>query len=229
MAKRLERQQVITLRQQGLTYSEIRSQLNIAKSTLSNWLKDYPLTEPQLFALESNREKRIMLAREKTTITKQLKYKKRLADCFIKQRNKWLPLSERELFLAGIFLYWGEGGKTHRGQLSISNTDPGVLKFSLLWMTKALEIPKEKIRVLLHLYKDMAVNEAVTYWSAALNLSQSQFTKPYIKKSLRSEVDYKGHGHGTCMLQVSNTLLRERVMMTIRAMDIYANEHILAL
>lgn len=229
MAKRLERQKAIGLRQQGMTYNEIYSRLNIAKSTLSDWLKKYPLTETQLLALETNRTRRIFLAREKTIITKRLKYKKRLDDCLIKQQKECLPLSKKELFLAGIFLYWGEGGKTHKGQLSISNTDPGVVKFSLLWMIYALDIPITKIRVLLHLYQDMNKEEALTYWSKTLGISQSQFTKPYIKKSLRSELDYKGYGHGTCMLTVSNTLLHERVMMTIKAMTLYADEHIMAL
>ena len=212
-----------------MTYSEIRSRLNIAKSTLSDWLKKYPLTEIQLLALETNRTRRVFLARERTIITKQLKRKKRLDDCLIKQQKECLPLSKKELFLAGVFLYWGEGGKTHKGQLSISNTDPEVIKFSLLWMIHSLDIPKTKIRVLLHLYQDMNKEEAFNFWSRILGIPRSQFTKPYIKKSLRSELDYKGYGHGTCMLVVSNTLLRERVMMTIKAISLYTDDQILVL
>ena len=113
MAKRLERQKVIALRQQGMTYSEIRSRLDIAKSTLSDWLRKYPLTEAQLHALETNRTRRIFLAREKTTITKQLKYKKRLNDCLINQQKECLPLTKKELFLAGVFLYWGGKAEKH--------------------------------------------------------------------------------------------------------------------
>jgi len=95
-------------------------------------------------------------------------------------------------------------------------------------MLHTLEIPKSKIRVLLHLYQDMDKDEAILYWSKNLSISRSQFSKPYVKKSLLSKLDHKGYGHGTCMLVVSDTLLREKVMMTIKSMDLYANAHILA-
>ena len=125
------------------------------------------------------------------------------------------------IFLSGLFLYWGEGGKSGKGTLSISNTDPGVLKFSLLWMTKALDIPKEKIRVLLHLYSDMDIEEANSFWSKTLNIPISQFARPYIKKSTRDALSYKGYGHGTCMLRVFSTELIEKVLMGIKVMADY--------
>jgi len=227
MAKILDRQRVIALRQKGKTYSEIRLQLGIAKSTLSNWLRNYPLTDDQLSNLQTNKDRLKFLAREKTSITKRLKHQMRLHNCYNDQKLKLLPLNKKELFLAGLFLYWGEGAKTHKGQISISNTDPSVLKFSLLWMIKALEIPKEKITVLLHLYSDMDIDITCEYWSQALNISRSQFAKPYIKMSSRTEIDYKGFGQGTCMLRVSNTLLREKILMSMQVMADYSNKYIL--
>lgn len=214
------------LRQQGMTYGEIRQELGTPKSTLSDWLRKYPLSSAQIFQIQINRERRQFLARERTSITKRLKLEKRLKDCLEEQKEILLPLTEKELLLAGIFLYWGEGGKSHRGIVSISNTDPAVVKFSLLWMIHALNIPKEKIQVFLHLYSDMDVKDTFAYWSTTLNLPTTQFVKPYIKKSLRSDIDYKGYGHGTCMLRVSNTLLKEKILMSIKAMASYSDQYI---
>lgn len=226
MARNQDRQKAIELRQLGKTYGEIRVELNISKSTLSGWLRNYPLTDKQLGLLSTSRESRRHLAREKTSITKRIKLQKRLDKTYEEEKKNLLPLSKKELFLAGLFLYWGEGGKTHKGTLSISNTDPAVLKFSLFWMRKALEIPKEKIQVLLHLYDDMIVEDAVNYWSKTLKIPKNQFAKPYIKKSKRTDMDYKGYGHGTCMLRVFDTLLREKVLMSIKATADYSNQFI---
>jgi hypothetical protein len=43
------------------------------------------------------------------------------------------------------------------------------------------------------------------------------FKKPYIKHSKRSDIDQKGYGHGTCGIWVHDTILKENVMMAIKA------------
>lgn len=229
MARNQDRQKAVKLRQLGKTYGEIRTELNLSKGTLSGWLRDFPMTTEQMDLLQKSRDKRRYLGREKTSITKRIKRKNKLDEIYKEQKKEWLPLSKRELFLAGLFLYWGEGGKTERGTLSISNTDPRVLQFSLLWMVKSLDIPKTKINVLLHLYNDMNIKEASDYWSNTLNIPVIQFAKPYIKKSTRESLSYKGYGHGTCMLRVFNTELKENVLMSIKAMADYSEKSILKL
>ncbi len=45
----------------------------------------------------------------------RLKRERRLKRQYNDVRKMLLPFSKRELFIAGLFLYWGEGGKTERG------------------------------------------------------------------------------------------------------------------
>ena len=132
------------------------------------------------------------------------------------QLKKWLPITERELFIAGLFLYLGEGNKASRNAVGITNTDPSVVKFALYWIVNSLKVPLEKIRVQLHLYSDMKVQEEVDFWVKELSLERVSFTKPYIKKSTRENIDQKGFGHGTCGLIVHNTALKENILMAIR-------------
>jgi len=81
-----------------------------------------------------------------------------------------------------------------------------VLKFALYWLIYALEIPKAKIEVFLHLYNDMDVKKEMGYWSKELKMPLKQFAKPYIKKSFREKLTHKGFGHGTCGLRISSIL-----------------------
>jgi len=119
---------------------------------LSHWLKDYPLSKKQLKLLRSQgEESRIENFRE----TMRAKREKRLENVFRKAERELLPLSRKELPMAGLFLYWGEGTKVMNKSLIVTNTDPSVIKFTLFWMTKILNIPKHKIKMSLHLYKDM--------------------------------------------------------------------------
>ena len=93
-------------------------------------------------------------------------------------------------------------------------------------MVYGLEIPKSKIRVTLHLYNDMNIKQEMEYWSKELTLPLSQFAKPYIKKSTRVNINHKGYGHGTCCLLVSNILLKEKIMMGLKAISDYYSSKI---
>lgn len=221
----LNRKKAIKLRKRGLTYSEIRSRLGISKSTLSDWLSKYPLTKDQIVTLENTIKRNKYLAIEKIRLTKQKKRAIRLKSIYEEEKNYWLSLSPRELEIAGLFLYWGEGNKNLKTQLSLNNTDPKVLKFTLYWMKKALKIPKKKIKVWLHLYSDMNPNKEIEFWSKTLDIPLSQFIKPYIKKSKREDLDHKGFGHGTCGLAVSDVRLKEKVIIAINAIaDSYSEK-----
>jgi transposase len=224
MSRNADRQKVVNLRKQGKTYSQIRKRLGIPKSTLSDWLSKYPLTEKQLEFLKKNRKSSRQLAIEKTIIVKRKKREARIKSIYEQQRKYWVSLSQKELELAGIFLYWGEGNKRLDGSVFLNNTDPKVMKFALYWFMKGLSIPQEKIKIDLHLYSDMNVEEEIAFWSKTLDMPLSQFRKPYIKKSTRVNIDHKGFGHGTCGLVVNDVRLKERIMMAIEALADYYGE-----
>ncbi len=217
MSKIILRQKAIELRKQGKTYGQIKSELGISKSTLSDWLSGYSLSEKQLGLLQKSKKFSRQLAVEKIRLTKQKKHDKRLNDTYQNELKRWRCLTQRELELAGIFLYWGEGAKLINGPISLNNTDPAVLKFTLYWLRKALKIPKNKIEVFLHLYNDMDIKKEMNYWSRELKMPLNQFAKPYIKNSSRINIIHKGFGHGTCGLRVSSILKKEKIMMAIKA------------
>ncbi len=215
MTKIHELKKALSLRKKGKSYSQIKEELRISKSTLSRWLGKIPLTKIQLRNLKDKNQNRI----EKFILTMRLKREKRLNQYYQNEKLKILPLSIKELYLSGIFLYWGEGNKTSRSSISVSNTDPEVLKFTIFWMIKSLSIKKEKIKIYLHLYSDMNIKEEINYWSHQLNINSRHFSKPYIKKTKKISLDQKGFGHGTCTVVFNNTQLKETLLMSIKAIS----------
>ena len=226
MSRIKDRQKAIYLRKQGKTYSEIRGELKISKSTLSDWLSKLPLNSEQINNLEKSRKNNKFLGIEKIRITKQRKREARIKIIYEKQKDYWGKLSKRELEIAGLFLYWGEGNKRLNGSVSLNNTDPKVMKFTLYWILNGLQVSKEKIKVDLHLYSDMKIEEEISFWSKELELPLSHFRKPYIKKSKRIDIDQKGFGHGTCTLVVNDVHLKERIMMGIKSIADFYGEKI---
>lgn len=219
MTKLVLKRRVVELRKSGKSYSEIKQLVKVSKSSLSLWLRGVSLTKDQILRIKGKKAQAIEKFRE----TMRIKREKKLLGYYNEQAKIWLPLSERELYFAGLFLYWGEGNKASRNTISISNTDPNMLKFSLLWMVKSLKIPKKYIKVALQLYQDMDIRDAINYWSKTLNIPADRFNKPYIKASLRTSIDQKGFGYGTCNLVAQSTVIKERLLMSTKSIaDFYS-------
>lgn len=213
MTKLLLKREVVKLRKQGKSYSDIRKLVKVSKGSLNLWLRDIELTNEQKLALRDRRKKAV----ETYRATMKLKHQKRLDNYYLNQSQKLLPLSDKELMIAGLFLYSGEGNKVSRCSLNITNTDPSVIKFALYWIINSLKVNIDDIRIKLHLYSDMDIEESTNYWVKELKIDKNLFRKPYIKKTVRSDIDQKGYGHGTCGIWVHNTVLKENILMAIKA------------
>ena len=103
MARILDREKALLLRKRGESYSQIKKQLGISKSTLSYWLRDYPLSKERVSELRDWNEHRI----ENFRATLKKKRENRLRETYVEQQKSIFPLTQRELFLSGLFLYWG--------------------------------------------------------------------------------------------------------------------------
>ena len=79
--------------------------MGISKGTLSYWLRDYPLSRERINELRAWNERRIEKFRE----TMRRKKETRMATVYDNMKKEILPLNKRELFVAGLLLYAGEG------------------------------------------------------------------------------------------------------------------------
>ena len=210
---RANRRMAVNLRMAGKSYSEIKRVIGVPKSSLSYWLKDTPLSETQRAKLIGRyKEGQI----ENFINTMRAKREARKMDAYRLAAKSLLPLTDRELRIAGLFLYLGEGSKRQPGQILVSNTDPDVIKFALYWYEKSLGIMKDKIKVGFQIYKDMDTKEESLFWSRHLRIPLKNFWKPYIKNSGTATIDHSGHKHGTCTLYYGNVSLHEDILMSIQ-------------
>jgi hypothetical protein len=204
MAKRKERALAVEMRLAGKSYSEIKERLGVSKSTLSLWLREHPLSEEQMKNLRDWNPRRI----ENYKKTCQIRRARILQGVYEEVKKDIGTLTKRELFIAGIFLYWAEGTKTSNATVAVSNTDPIMLKTFLVWLEQ-MGIKKSELKVYLHLYSDMDVQKELLFWSKILHIPLAQFRKPYVKTSKYVDITYRkgGFGHGTCNIIVYNRTL----------------------
>ena len=209
MSRRFDHEKALKLRREGKSYSQIKEVLGISKSTLSDWLRDYPLSKEQIYTLQGSTEKKIERYRETRLKTKMKKF----SDAIEYERSKLLPLRLKENYIAGLFLYWGEGTKGSNCSVSVSNTDYRVIDFFIHWLEACFLVPRKKIKIGLQLYGDMDINKAINFWKKALHMSSKQFIKPYIKQSMQKTINQKyGYGHGTCQAYIYDVKIKTRIM-----------------
>lgn len=195
---------VLKLRKSGKSYSQISKNLNIPKSTISNWLFGKKWSETiKMQLVEKSRLKnsnyliKFNALKHISTLKRHNKYKNQA-------RKEYSKLKQNKLFLIGLSVYWGEGEKTDSGRVSLVNSDERMLKVIINFYRKILKVPEEKLRAALFIYKDINEYKAKKYWSKILNLSKENFVKTQILPS-RSRLTHNKVTHGMCNIYFSNT------------------------
>ena len=221
MARKEDKQRALAMRKKGMSYSQIKEKLNVSKGTLSGWLYDMPLSPERIRELQADSPIRI----EKYRNTMRAKRETRLGKVYKKASKDIGNFSKRDLFLAGLFLYWGEGTKVQKNAVTLTNTNPAMLKLFIKWLD-LFDIKRKYLKIKLHLYSDMNIKHSLDFWSKELNISISQFRKPYIKKTQLRSITYKnGFGKGTCCVMFDNRDLWEYITMSLEYISKVSNEN----
>lgn len=216
--KNLLKEKAIKLRVDGLSYSEIRKQIKVSKSSLSLWLRSVGLTKRQKQRLTEKKWAAIKRGWEKWK--NQRKEKTRIVNKeAIKQINVIKKTNEK-LFLMGIMLYWAEGAKEKEYKLgqgiSFSNSDYKIIKLFLEWLKKCLKLPEDRIvfDIYIHENNKYRLKEVKLFWSKITGYSINKFGKIYFKKhkikTLRHNV--KNSYNGLLRVKVTkSTYLNRRI------------------
>lgn len=182
--KQKEYQQALILRKKGKSIRRIAKILSISPSTASKWCKQVKLTDFQKEKLKRGRV--IIKHLRKLARQSHLKKISRVRKLFQEAKSEIKSLSDRELFLIGIALYWAEGFKNEKeGRLGFCNSDPRMIKFIIRWFKKALKVKTEDfvLRAEFNESHKERTQEIENYWSKLTRVPLMQFNKPFYQHS----------------------------------------------
>jgi hypothetical protein len=205
MAKFLLRLKARKLRKRGISVKAIAKFLSVSKGTVSLWVRDMVLTVEQLEQLRQNSIKGSELGRLKNSLA-QKKKRLDLLETSIKDGKSVIGvLTDRELLLTGIALYWGEGSKKKRS-VELVNSDPGIMNLFIYWLQKCFQVKREDLICsvginALHRVREQEVKE---FWIRVTKLPLIQFRKTSFKKVKNVKVYDNFHDHyGTLRISLS--------------------------
>ncbi|GAB1329203.1 hypothetical protein [Streptomyces sennicomposti] len=183
------------LRLQGRTYDQIQIELGCSKSSVSLWVRDLPRPERRDPSEQAKLAARKRWEHELAVRDEQRRQTKAVA------MGEIGVMSDRDLFLTGVALYWAEGAKdkpyARRENVLFINSDPNVIRIFRSWLD-LLGVEQERLRYRVMIHETGDVEGAERYWSDLLKVDASQFMRTTLKKhnpkTTRKNVgeDYRG-------------------------------------
>ncbi len=210
-AKRLERQQAITFRRQGFSYSEIRRRVPVSKSSLSVWLRSVGLLEWQQQRLS---ERKLAAARSggRKLHDQRVERTKRTIEQALSEGQQYLQTKDVD-WLTGVVFYWAEGSKpkpwNHDEQFSFTNMDATTILIMRHWLERYCAVRPTDMSYDLYIHAGADVPGAQEFWLRKLELEPERL-RTYFKKHnpspRRRNVGREYHGIMRMRVRRSNGL-----------------------
>lgn len=183
------------LRLQGWTYDQIQVELGCSKSSISLWARDLPKPEPRYTPEEQQ-----MLMREGLAVVRQAQATER-RNVKLGATKELGDLTDRELFILGIGLYWAEGQKSkpyaRRESVNFVNSDPDMINAFLAWLD-LLGVERKRLRFRVMIHESADIKGAEAYWADLVGVDpevlQPTTIKKHNPKTVRKNTgeDYRG-------------------------------------
>ncbi len=117
-----------------------------------------------------------------------IRFEKQEKSFFIKNN---LTQKEKQLKIAGIMLYWAEGGKSNPKNRSwtvdMANSNSEMISLFLKFLRNICGVDEKRLRCLLYCYADQDIEGIKKYWSGITKIPLKQFSKPYVRKDFLTE------------------------------------------
>lgn len=200
------------LRASGKSYKEIERELGVARSTVSMWLRDVPLTEEH-----RNR----MMERQRTAYQRRadsIRARRQFREAQIMKASaaEVGAVSTRDVFVAGVIAYWAEGSKAKpwnpSARVSFINSDPSMIRLFLAFMDH-VGVERDRLVFRVQIHESADVEYAHEFWSRVTGVAVDTFTRPTLKrhnpKTMRRNVGTTYVGCLTIVVRRSSDLNRQ--------------------
>ena len=217
--KAKERKQARALRHRGWSVRAIAKRLHCAKGSVSEWVRDIPLTDEQIARLKSNQDKGRANAANHPNSPKQ-KWTRIRCD-IMRAAEEEVPrkFSRLALKIVGTALYWAEGYKATVNMVSFSNSDPAMVSLMMKFFREVCRVPEEKFRGAVHIHPHLNRVRSVKFWSEVSNIPIAQFHKVHIGISRASKHKRDTLPLGTFRIVVCDARLLSKIKGWMRRLE----------
>ena len=200
-----EQEAARALRAQNRTLADIAKTLGVSKSSVSLWVRDVPFT-PSL---------RLRGPQRRPHPAHEAKH--RQIEELNEKGRAWIgTLSDRELLVAGVALYAGEGAKAD-GTVNFANTDPAMMCLFCSWLRRFFDVNESRLRARVYLHQGLDIEAAEAFWSDLTRIPRDQFREPH-RAVPDASIRHNKHEHGCAYVYYCCSKTHRQIMGLIRAL-----------
>lgn len=186
----------------------------MAKSTVSVWVRDIPLTEAQQARLEASDP---VASRRRTG---QLGWSRltREARERAQAEGRRTAMADDALHQAGCMLFWAEGSRS-RNRVTFTNADSDMVRFFLRFLRECYGVRDEQVRLSVncHLGNGLTVEEIERWWLERLGLPATCLRTPAVNRPSSASRGLRRPGvYGTARLVVYSTEIVQSIYGAIQ-------------
>ncbi|HET7311903.1 MAG TPA: hypothetical protein VFJ17_11320 [Mycobacteriales bacterium] len=191
------------LRAEGWSINEIAQKTGASKGSVSPWVADVKCPPIAL-------SRRIVIseqARRRAGESHRRRARDRQQSVRQDARAAFGEPSQRDLFIAGVALYWAEGAKDkpwrRNGRVVLINSDADVLKLFLRWLD-LVGVAEEDRTYRLNIHESADVPAHERWWADGLQVPLASFGRATLKRHKPTTVrlNTAEHYHGCLVISV---------------------------
>jgi hypothetical protein len=191
------------LRALGFSIAEIAMKTGASKGSVSPWVAEVkcpPIARVRRAAVSKDARRRAGETHRRRAVDRQQEVRRSARAAFGEP-------TARDLFVAGVALYWAEGAKDkpwrRNGRVVLINSDPDVLALFLRWLDLVGASEEDRsYRLNIHESADVAVHEQ--WWAERLGVPLASFRRATLKRHKPTTVrlNTAEHYHGCLVVSV---------------------------
>jgi transcriptional regulator with XRE-family HTH domain len=164
------------LRAHAWTLNEIAADLGVSRSSVSVWVRDVVFDEAARAERAGANRNRGAQTRGPNRL--QRRKHDEISRLLVEGHERIGVLSDRDLLIAGVALYAGEGAKAD-GAVVFANSDRRMVLLFLRFLRRFFDVDETRLRARLYLHEGLDLDEAARFRSTAMAIPAHQFGKPY--------------------------------------------------
>ena len=229
---RTDREAARKLRLRGKSYTEIQRLLGVPKSTLSTWFSSLILSEKlqaQIRQRTSQHSLAGLLAGNRAQTDRAIRRARSESEV---GRRLIGELSDRELLLVGIALYWAEGYKrpkirngrpvTHH-PVSLTNADPRLIQVFLRFLRCLFSVSDAQLKISIRMFEHQNETTLRNFWSEMTGIAAEriQVSLVTLSRSSTGKRPYNRLEFGVAQVRVNDTRLYHQIMGAIEGLGAF--------
>jgi hypothetical protein len=207
MAKIEEKKKAIELRKQGESIKQIAKQVGISRGTASLWCSNIFLTDTQKSLLHQRMIIGGKVGRMKGRDANVTKRKNNIATQEKHAKVILGNLTDRDITMLGLGLYWGEGSKKNERRFIFTNSDSNIIQCMIRWL-QIIGVSKNEIVGQIYIneqHKDR-IKIVEKHWIQKLHIRKEQLRKSVMNRTPHKKYyENKNEYFGTFRLMVKKS------------------------